>query len=89
MRILVTNGEYTGRTGCYDRLALADGLPDRPDVQTGIAPGFVNHLVGDLGHSAAALLLQQADSVADGIHQLDKVAAERRIVVVDETAVEI
>ena len=88
-RILVPHREGAGGGSRDDFQPLRDGFLDSRNVVLGMFGGLLGHSVDNHRDAAAFLFLQQLDPDAEGVHHLDKVLSELRVVVIDIAAVEI
>ena len=87
--VFVAHREAACRRGGEHLVAARHGLADGAQVVLAVAGGLVDAAVGDLGHSAAPLAVEQPDAPAQRVEHLHQVLAELRVVVVDIAAVEI
>lgn len=87
--IFVAHCEYARRACSEDNTSVGNRITDGVQVFFSVAPCLADEPVCDFGDTAATLVFEKPDPIADRIHQSDKIAAEGGIVVVDITSVEI
>ena len=87
--VLFADGHRAGGGGGEDLESLVHGLLEDIHVVPGVLGRLPGHAVGDEGHAAAFLLVQELHAHAQGVHHLHEILAQLRVVVVHVAAVEV
>ncbi len=68
---------------------MIHSLPYGTQVITAVAFSLIDTAVGDLGHTAATLLVKQPDTIPKRIEHLNQIFAKLRVIIVDITSMKI
>ena len=89
MTVFITNGESACRTCGQHGFSPSRSLPDALQINLRLFGSLILEAVGYKGHSTAFLFIYKIHTISNGVHYLDKVFCQFRIIVICITSMEV
>ena len=90
MRIFIPNRKSTGRRGGNNRnIFIHDRFPNRTDIDISLFPSLFDKTIRNQRHPATFFFFQQPHPDPEGIHNLNEIFPQLRVIVIHITSMEI